>query len=118
MKASMFARMRVNIDAVAFATPSGTLSKARLFVETVEAFEKKKRQPRNLVLILSRGLDAEVFEVFEAPFARVSPLLARAPMSAGERAYWTLDFHKATQRLSDGQGAEVELKKLEKRRER
>lgn len=117
MKAGMFAKMRANIDAVAFASPSGSPISARLFVESVEALQKRKQEPRNFVLLLSRGLDAEVFQVFQAPFTHVAPLLSQAPRSGGERAYWTLSFDKASRKLFTGDSAQVELRKIEKRRD-
>lgn len=114
LKAGLFAQIRGGQDVVALATPGrGTVS-VRLFVEAVDAFLDLGREPRNFVLILSQGLEAETFEAYQAPFRAVSPLLEAAKKSSGERAYWTLSFDRGPRKLSGG-GLKVDLRKVEKK---
>ena len=113
----MFAKMRANIDAVAFAKPGVPPISARLFVENVEALQKAKRGPRHFVLIVASGLEAEVFEVYQVAFTLIAPLLKLAAMSSGGRAYWTLAFDKPNRTVFVGDSTRVELRRLEKRRD-
>jgi hypothetical protein len=115
MKAGTFARKREHLDVVAFGIPIGSPIDVRLYVETIQAFQKQKRDPRNFVLLVSRGLEADAFEVYQAPFRQVAPLIVQAELCPGERAYWTFSFNKGSRKLYTGDSAKVELRKVERR---
>lgn len=111
-----FAKSRSYVDVVAFGTPGPAPIKVRLFTEAVEAFELTGREPRNFLLLLSRGLEVRDFEAFQIPFRRMKALLPLAEKGEGERSFWKLRFYRATQKLDAGPNTpSVELRRLEKR---
>lgn len=111
LKAGTFAQMREAQDLVAFASPGNKVA-VRIYVEGLESFQSQKRQPRNLVLILTEGHDQE-FEAYQVDFEEVAPLIPKANLVDSERPYYSFQFKRRW--LSVADGTQVAMKKLEKR---
>lgn len=103
--------MRGVQDLVAFGTPGNKVA-VRVYVEGLESFQSQNRQPRNLVLILTKGHEEE-FEAYQVDFEEVAPLIPKADLVDAERPYYSFQFKRRW--LSVADGTQVAMKKLEKR---